>query len=209
MFRDSRGIVHTVSSADPLEDLPAGAASALQGALLGPVHGDLGGALERCDAVVELLEAWQDAFFGSLPDDIDLAEERGWAAKVGMSLDEIEAQYSEQDSEQDADLPAGDEHLAGDSGLDMDEDDVPPILSEELVSMLERELLLLPVRTRLEALVAAADLVGTWSELLGDEEKLLGHLLLRHGGGTVPLGHEALADRHAAVHAEHGPGHST
>ena len=30
MFRDSRGVVHTVSSADPLEDLPAGAVLALQ-----------------------------------------------------------------------------------------------------------------------------------------------------------------------------------
>ena len=33
MFRDSRGVVHTVSSSDPTADLPAGAARALQEAL--------------------------------------------------------------------------------------------------------------------------------------------------------------------------------
>ena len=37
MFRDSRGVVHTVSSADPLEDLPPGAVRALQAALLQPI----------------------------------------------------------------------------------------------------------------------------------------------------------------------------
>ena len=34
MFRDSRGVVHTVSSPDPLEDLPPEGASALAAALL-------------------------------------------------------------------------------------------------------------------------------------------------------------------------------
>ena len=36
MFRDSHGVVHTVSSSDPLRDLPEGAAAALSSALLRP-----------------------------------------------------------------------------------------------------------------------------------------------------------------------------
>ena len=59
-------MVHTVSSADPLADLPPGAARALQAALLAPsVHGaagsvdvgsvDVGSVVERCDAVRELI----------------------------------------------------------------------------------------------------------------------------------------------------------
>jgi hypothetical protein len=55
--------------------------------------------------------------------------------------------------------------------------------------------------------VSAADLVTTWSDLLADHEKLLGHLVLAHGEPGVPDGHEALAGRHAALHAEAGPGH--
>jgi hypothetical protein len=73
--------------------------------------------------------------------------------------------------------------------------------------VLESELLLLPLRTRLEALVAAGDLVTSWADLLADHEKLLGHLLLRHGGGGLPLEHEPLADEHARRHAATGPGH--
>ena len=57
MFRDSRGVVHTVSSADPLDDLPPEAARALQQALLSP--GDIGSALEQCDAVRGLM--WRSA----------------------------------------------------------------------------------------------------------------------------------------------------
>jgi hypothetical protein len=82
------------------------------------------------------------------------------------------------------------------------------VLPEDLVSVLERELLLLPIRTRLEALVAAADIVENWSDLLADEEKLLGHLVLRHGGSPpASREQEALADLHAQLHAASGPGH--
>ena len=208
MFRDSRGVVHTVSSADPLDDLPPDAARALQDALLRPLDGDLGGALERCDAVRELVERWQDAFFAALPDDVDLAEERRWAAEAGMSLDEIEAEYAEEDDALDLTGLGGDDDLPVDL-IGEEDDDLAAVLPEELVSLLERELLLLPIRTRLEALVAAADLVESWSELLADEEKLIGHVVLRHGGTTalVSTEHEALADRHAELHATSGPGH--
>jgi hypothetical protein len=217
VFRDSRGVVHTVSSADPLQDLPPAAAAALREALLRPVEGDLGGVLERCDAARELIERWQDAFFAGLPDEVDLAEEARWAAEAGMSLDDVEAQYDEEDDD-DEPLALGDledDHLSdlsgllpGDALLDAeDEEDPRAILPEELVAVLERELLLLPLRTRLEALVAAADLVGQWSDLLDDHEKLLGHLVLRHGDPATPLDHEALADRHAALHTDVGPGH--
>jgi hypothetical protein len=212
VFRDSRGVVHTVSSADPLKDLPVEAAVAMQSALLRPVGGDVANALERCDAVRELLERWQDAFFTSLPDDFDVEEERRWAADAGMSLDEIEAEYAEEDDEE-IDLDDVDDDLLdllpADPLLDADADDDPrQVLPEDLVSLLERELLLLPIRTRLEALVAASDLVDTWSDLLADVEKLLGHVMLRHGGGPLPLDHEALAARHAELHDVNGPGHA-
>jgi hypothetical protein len=211
VFRDSRGVVHTVSSSDPLDDLPPDAARALQDALLRPVEGDVGSALERCDAVRELVERWQDSFFSSLPDDFDVEEERRFALEAGMSLDEIEAEYAEEETELDLDAPDDtdlDDLLPGDQLLlDDDEDDPRRVLAEDLVSLLERELLLLPIRTRLEALVAAADLVENWSDLLADVEKLLGHVMLQHGGGSWPLDHEALADRHAEAHAAQGPGH--
>ena len=214
MFRDSRGVVHTVSAADPLVDLPPEAATALQDALLRPVDGDVGNALERCDAVRELVERWQDAFFAALPDEVDLEEERTWAVAAGMSLDEIESDYAEDDDDPAFHLGEADddeelaEPLLTDDLLPDEDGDPRQVLPEELVSVLERELLLLPVRTRLEALVAAADLVEGWSDLLADIEKLLGHLLLRHGGGALPLDHVELADRHAALHAETGPGHA-
>jgi len=35
-----------------------------------PSHGDLGGLLERCEAVIDLLERWQDAFFAALPQEV-------------------------------------------------------------------------------------------------------------------------------------------
>jgi len=208
VFRDSRGVVHTVCSADPLDDLPPDAARALQAALLRPVDGDVGNALERCDAARELIERWQDAFFASLPDGFDAQEERRWAVEAGVSLDEIEAEYD--DSE---DPPPGpdDPHdlvdLLPADPLLADHEDPRTVLPDELVSMLERELLLLPLRTRLEALVAAVDLVETWSTLLADEEKLLGHLVLRHGEGPTTTEHEAMADRHAELHTGTGPGH--
>ena len=209
MFRDSRGVVHTVSSADPLDDLPPDAARALQDSLLRPADGDIGSALERCDAVRELVERWQDAFFAALPDDFDVAEERRWAVEAGMSLDEIEAQYAEEDSELDLTvLPDDDEDVLPLDLIADEDDDLTAVLPEELVSVLERELLLLPIRTRLEALVAAADLVENWADLLADEEKLLGHLVLRHGADQVPHEHEALAELHAELHTASGPGHA-
>lgn len=220
MFRDSRGVVHTVSSADPLADLPPGAARALQAALLsagdgdGPV--DVGSLLERCDAVRDLVERWQDAFFASLPDDVDLAEEARWAAEAGMSLDEVEAGYSEQD-DPIVDL---DELALDDDEEELDElaellelqvepdvDDPRRVLPEELVAVLERELLLLPLRVRLEALVAAVELIETWSDLVADHEKLLGHLVLSHAEPQVATDHEVLVERHAALHALAGPSH--
>jgi hypothetical protein len=207
-------VVHTVSSADPLDDLPPTAARALQDALLRPVDGDIGNALERCDAARELIERWQDAFFASLPDVFDLEEERRCASEAGMSLDEIEAEYAEENEELDltrtdeADDDDLSDLLPAELLLDDDDDEDPrAVLPEDLVSVLERELLLLPVRTRLEALVAAADVVTTWSDLLADAEKLLGHLMLRHGGVEPPFEAEVLADRHAALHSITGPAH--
>ena len=217
MFRDSRGVVHTVSSADPLEDLPPGAARALQEALLQPGSVDLGSVLERCDAVQELLERWQDAFFAALPDEVDVEEEARWAAEAGMSLAEVEAQYEdEDDDEPDLALAGEDEHEEPDGEqldelVDLtspDEQDPRRLLPDELVAVLERELLLLPLRVRLEALVAAVDLVSTWTELVSDQEKLLGHLVLAHGEPQTALAHEALTDRHALLHAGAGPGHA-
>jgi hypothetical protein len=227
VFRDSRGVVHTVSSADPLSDLPPGAVSALQHALLSADGAqDLGTVLERCDTVRELLERWQDAFFAALPDEIDLEEEARWAAEAGLSLEEVEAGYEDDDEEEGFELAALDDDdgeeleelgvLLEHEGLVEDEDDPRARLPEELVAVLERELLLLPLRVRLEALVAAADLVSSWAELLGDQEKLLGHLVLAHqvtdllaqGEPHAATGHEALAARHGALHAETGPGHA-
>ncbi|MCW2615356.1 MAG: hypothetical protein JWN08_2350 [Frankiales bacterium] len=225
MFRDSRGVVHTVSSADPLSDLPPGAAKALQAALMAPASDgatvDVGSVLERCDAVRELVERWQDAFFSALPDDIDLEEEARWAAEAGMSLDEVEAGYSEQEDDEDeldVDLLGADYEDEQDEELDElvellerdvpDEDDPRRVLPEELVAVLERELLLLPLRVRLEALVAAVDLVQTWSDLVADHEKLLGHLVLAHAEPQEVTGHELLVDRHAALHAVAGPAHA-
>ena len=228
MFRDSRGVVHTVSAGDPLDDLPAGAARALQAALLRPVRGDLGGAVERCEAVRELVERWQDAFFAALPEAVDLEEEARWAAEAGLSLAEVEAGYDDDDEEgddededdgpltwheQDDDPDGLAAELAGLAMVDptrpTDPDDPRAALGEELVGVLERELLLLPFRVRLEALVAASELAGQWADLLADHEKLLGHLVLAHAQPLPPgeRAHEVLADRHAALHGEDGPAH--
>jgi len=212
MFRDSRGVVHTVSSPDPLADLPSGAAGALQAALLRPVHGDLGGALERCDAARELLERWQDAFFDALPDEVDLREEARWAAEAGLSLEDVEAGFEDPGEDDELDDEPYDEDAIG--GL-LDLEDAEPdeaedprtVLPSELVTLLERELLLLPLRVRLEALVAAGDLVDGWAALLADHEKLLGHLVLAHAEPQAVTGHERLADRHASLHAGGGAIH--
>ncbi len=211
MFRDSRGVVHTVSSADPMADLPPDAVEALRGALLRPDDGDIGTALERCDAVQELLEAWQELFFASLPAEVDLAEEQRWAAEAGLSLDEVEAGFEDDDLEladDDDDDDSAGPLATGDDEEETDEDDLRQVLSEELIGLLERELLLLPLRVRLEALVAAETLVITWAELLADHEKLLGHLVIAHGQSQDDLGHEGLARRHAVLHATSGAGHS-
>jgi hypothetical protein len=216
-------VVHTVSSTDPLEDLPLAASSVLARTLLAPNHGDLGGALERCEAVRELLDRWQDAFFAALPLDVDLEEESRWAAEAGLSLEDIESQWEDDDDEWDED-----DESPGQLGLEEIElselgplsDEHPDLfalapvpetaaLDEDLVAELEVALVLLPLRVRLEALVAAATLVDSWSDLLADHEKCLGHLVLAHGvapSGT--LTHEALADQHAVLHAG-APGHSS
>jgi len=242
-------VVHTVSSADPLADLPPGAARALQAALMAPSERggagsvDVGSVVERCDAVRELLERWQDAFFAALPEQVDLEEESRWAAEAGMSLDEVEAAYSEEDDDDERDLDLLGAAYAGEPGagsqaaeaaelaeraelaelaeldelaelaelLERDEPDVDDprrLLPADLVAVLERELLLLPLRVRLEALVAAVDLVQTWSDLVSDHEKLLGHLVLAHGEPQAGTGHELLVDRHAALHLVTGPAHS-
>ena len=217
--------MHTVSSTDPLEDLPRAASSVLSRTLLVPVRGDLGGALERCEAVRGLLDRWQDAFFAALPHPVDLEEEARWAAEAGLSLEEIEGQWEDED-EEDWDEDQADES-PGQLGLDqIDLSELTPLtdepadlldptpshcaeLGEELVAELEVALLLLPLRVRLEALVAASTLVDSWADLLADHEKCLGHLLLHHGvrlGEASPPSHEALADQHALLH-EDAPGH--
>lgn len=207
MFRDSRGVVHTVSSTDPLEDLPPAAADALARAVLIPSHGDLGGLLERAEAVVDLLERWQDAFFAALPPEVDLEEEARWAEQAGLSLADVEEEWVDDgDDGEDVD----DEESPGQLPLDaIDHDDllvfedVPcdGLLDEDTVSELETSLVLLPMRTRLEALVAATTLVHGWCDLFVDHEKCLGHLVLVHGEAPLPSSHEELVDRHAIVHA--------
>ncbi len=179
----------------------------------------MGGVLERCDAVRELVERWQDAFFAGLPDEVDLEEEARWAAEAGLSLDEVEAGYEgDEDDEDDEEFAlAGldDEEDLGEldvlmehGGLVEDDEDPRALLPDDLVAVLERELLLLPVRVRLEALVAAADLVATWADLVADQEKLLGHLVLAHDEAQEAHGHEELAARHAVLHRAGGPGHA-
>lgn len=212
MFRDSRGVVHTVSSADPLTDLPPEAAAALQDALLQP--GDLGTLLERCEAVRDLLDDWQTSFFEGLPAHVDLEEEARAASEAGLSLEQVEAEHAADDLlglGDDDDWPDGQEELDLEMQLsDLVEldDDPRRRLPEELVAILERALLLLPLRVRLEAIIAAEQLVDDWEQLLADHEKLLGHLVLSHGDRPEPGTHDELADRHARLHASSGPGHS-
>lgn len=216
MFRDSRGVVHTVSSVDPLDDLPQEAAAALGRALLRPCGGDLGGALERCEAVRDLLDRWQDAFFAALPVEVDLDEEARWAAEAGLSLDDVESQWEDEDDEWDEEQSPGQLGLEeidltelapfDDEPFPLGPPEQPVVLGEETVGELEVALLLLPLRVRLEALVAAAALVDGWTDLMADHEKCLGHLVLRHGMTPQARAHEVLADEHAALHAD-GPSH--
>ena len=212
MFRDSRGVVHTDSSPDPLADVPESAATALAGALLVPVSGDLGGALERCEAVAVLLDHWQDAFFAALPAEVDVEEEERYAAAAGVSLSDLEQEWDDWPEDELDEGEVGDEDQAGADLEVVDLDDASTLLGHHadpltaglddgLVSELERDLLLLPMRVRLEALMAASKLVATWSELMADHEKCLGHVVLVHGTTPEDLGHEALLDRHAELHA--------
>jgi hypothetical protein len=212
VFRDSRGVVHTVSSQDPRQDLPPSAATALARFLLVPVGGDLGGALERCESVGALLDRWQDAFFAALPSEVDLEEETRYAAEAGITLADVEEQWEEEDEEDwYADEDDDDEEVTGQLDLDVMDLDaetlghrVDPVtarLDDDLVGELERELLLLPMRVRLEALLAAGALVESWAELLADHEKCLGHLVLAHAHVPDPAtSHEELADQHARLH---------
>jgi hypothetical protein len=203
VFRDSHGVVHTVSASDPLDDLPAAAADALARVLLVSSEGDLGSLLERSDAVVDVLERWQDAFFAALPPEVDIDEEARWAEKAGISLSDIEQEWDDESGVEDespGQLPLDE--------IDLDElvvfDDVEPgasLLHEDTVAELETALMLLPLRTRLEALVAATTLVHSWCDLMADHEKCLGHLVLVHGERPDPAPHEMLVDRHAMLHA--------
>jgi hypothetical protein len=133
-----------------------------------------------------------------------------------MSLADVEAQYEDDEDDDETYALLGSDEDEGEEELDglvdltgPDEQDPRRLLPEDLVAVLERELLLLPLRVRLEALVAAADLVSTWSDLVADQEKLLGHLVLAHAEPQTALAHERLVDRHAVLHTEHGPGHAS
>ena len=208
MFRDSRGVVHTVSSADPVGDLPAGAVAALQAALLPTAQPvDVGGLLTAAEQVRDLLGRWQDEFFDGLPDDVDLEEEARWAAEAGLSLLDVELDGlgDEPDEAEPDDLVVAHDDRAVE--LVPAGEDPRDCLPESLVTALERELLLLPMRVRLEALTAADDLVQEWSELAADREKLLGHLVLAHGRVPTALDHDALLLLHAEHHAADGPAH--
>jgi hypothetical protein len=215
-------VVHTVSAPDPLTDVPPAAATALATALLVPVDGDLGSALERCEGVIALLERWQDAFFAALPPEFDADEERSYAEAAGLDYDELHDDWDELDEEAGFGADGYDDEVEGqldlealDEVLDLDEprfmthadDPATAALDEQLVSELERELLLLPMRTRLEALIGAEAVVNEWSDLLADHEKCLGHVILAHGTQPEDVTHEAVADLHARLHAgtaEHG-----
>ncbi|MCW2706282.1 MAG: hypothetical protein JWM22_124 [Frankiales bacterium] len=210
MFRDSRGVVHTVTAPDPLDDLPTPAADALARTLLVPSEGDLGSLLERCEIVVDLLERWQDAFFAALPPEVDIEEEARWAEQAGISLADIEDEWegdgSDDDDESPGQLPL--DAIGVDELIVFRDDDLGAgQLHPDTVAELESALMLLPMRVRLEALVAATTLVHTWCDLMADHEKCLGHLVLVHGERPEAHPHEVLVDRHAILHAgraQHG-----
>jgi len=200
VFRDSRGVVHTVCSSDPLVDLPPDAAASLARALLVPTQGDVAALLERCEAVRDVVDRWQDNFFTSLPSEIDPQEEARWAEQSGVSLAEIEAEFEAERADlEDEELP---DQEWDDESVDLTAEvlELAP-LDDDLVVELETVLLLLPFRIRLEALVAAGNLVDEWGDLLSDHEKCVGHLVVRHGLMPEDLTHDVLADRHAALHA--------
>jgi hypothetical protein len=210
VFRDSRGVVHTVTAPDPLDDLPTPAADALARTLLVPSEGDLGSLLERCEVVVDLLERWQDAFFAALPPEVDIEEEARWAEQAGISLADIEDEWegdgSDDDDESPGQLPL--DAIGVDELIVFRDDDLGAgQLHPDTVAELESALMLLPMRVRLEALVAATTLVHTWCDLMADHEKCLGHLVLVHGERPEAHPHEVLVDRHAILHAgraQHG-----
>lgn len=209
MFRDSRGVVHTVTAPDPLDDLPTPAADALARTLLVPSEGDLGSLLERCEVVVDLLERWQDAFFAALPPEVDIEEEARWAEQAGISLADIEDEWEgdgSDDDESPGQLPL--DAIGVDELIVFRDDDLGAgQLHPDTVAELESALMLLPMRVRLEALVAATTLVHTWCDLMADHEKCLGHLVLVHGERPEAHPHEVLVDRHAILHAgraQHG-----
>jgi hypothetical protein len=209
VFRDSRGVVHTVTAPDPLDDLPTPAADALARTLLVPSEGDLGSLLERCEVVVDLLERWQDAFFAALPPEVDIEEEARWAEQAGISLADIEGEWEDDGSDDDespGQLPL--DAIGVDELIVFRDDDLGAgQLHPDTVAELESALMLLPMRVRLEALVAATTLVHTWCDLMADHEKCLGHLVLVHGERPEAHPHEVLVDRHAILHAgraEHG-----
>ena len=161
MFRDSRGVVHTVSSADPLEDLPPGAVRALQTALLQPGTADLGGAASAATPY-RAAPALAGRLLLRAP---RRGRRRGGGPLGGRGGHVVRGRRGavrddEEDDEDELLLDAGlDQTEALDGFVDLtapDEDDPRRLLPEELVTVLERELLLLPLRVRLEALVAAA-----------------------------------------------------
>jgi hypothetical protein len=197
-------VVHTVTAPDPLDDLPRPAADALARTLLVPSEGDLGSLLERCEVVVDLLERWQDAFFAALPPEVDIEEEARWAEQAGISLADIEDEWEDDGSDDDDESPG---QLPLDAiGVDElivfhDDDLRGGQLHPDTVAELESALMLLPMRVRLEALVAATTLVHTWCDLMADHEKCLGHLVLVHGERPEAHPHEVLVDRHAILHA--------
>lgn len=174
-----------------------------------------------------LLDRWQDAFFAALPVEIDEAEETQWASQAGVSLAQIESEWEDEDDDWEEEDDDEDDEAESPGQLGLEQIDLseltpledeplellhrePPeelnVLGEPLVAELERALLLLPVRTRLEALVAAGSVVDTWADLYADHEKCLGHLVLAHGTAPEIHLHEVLADEHARLHAGH-PGH--
>jgi hypothetical protein len=184
--------------------------------MLQPGTPDLGSVLERCDAVQELLERWQDAFFTGLPDDVDVEEEARWAPRPACRSRRWRRSTTRTTTRTDDETALElDPELVGADHLDVlaelavpDDDDPRRLLPEDLSPCSSASCCCSPCGCGLEALVAAAEVVSTWTELVADQEKLLGHLVLAHAEPQAVLGHEALVDRHAVLHAASGPGHA-
>ena len=141
---------------------------------------------------------------------MDIEEEARWAEQAGISLADIEDEWQDDGSDDDDESPG---QLPLDAiGVDElivfhDDDLVAGQLHPDAVAERESALMLLPMRVRLEALVAATTLVHTWCDLMADHEKCLGHLVLVHGERPEAHPHEVLVDRHAILHAgraQHG-----